>query len=86
MLGFTRWNSAEDRFNVQRQVESIFEQFWNDLPGRTAAGRSPSVQVTTTDDGWRVDVPLAGIDPRHVNLEVAGYTGVGDQKRIASAA
>lgn len=74
MLGFTRWNSTDDLFNIQRQVESIFEQFWNDLPGRTAAGRSPSFQVTTTDDGWRVDVPLAGIDPRHVNLEVAGHT------------
>lgn len=74
MLGLTRWNSADDLFNFQRQVESIFEQFWNDLPDRTAAGRSPSFQVTTTDDGWRVDVPLAGIDPRHVNLEVAGHT------------
>jgi HSP20 family protein len=28
--------------------------------------------VHTTDDGWRVDVPLPGIDPKDVSLEVAG--------------
>ena len=28
----------------------------------------------TTDDGWRVDVPLPGIDPQHVQLEAAGNT------------
>jgi len=28
--------------------------------------------VNTTDDGWRVDVPLPGIDPKDVSLEVAG--------------
>ena len=26
----------------------------------------------TTDDGWRVDVPLPGVDPKDVSLEVAG--------------
>jgi HSP20 family protein len=29
-------------------------------------------QVNATDDGWRVDVPLPGIDPKDVSLEVAG--------------
>jgi HSP20 family protein len=28
--------------------------------------------VNATDDGWRVDVPLPGIDPKDVALEVAG--------------
>jgi len=35
---------------------------------------SPSFQVHTTDDGWQVDVPLPGIDPKYVDLEVAGNT------------
>lgn len=74
MLGMTRWNSVDDFFTFQRQLESVFDQFWNELPVRTAAGHSPSFQVTTTDDGWRVDVPLPGIDPRNVNLDVAGHT------------
>ena len=74
MLGMTRWNSTDDFFTFQRQLESVFDQFWNELPSRTAAGHSPSFQVTTTSDGWRVDVPLPGIDPQHVNLDAAGHT------------
>ena len=76
MLGLTRWNSFDDVFNFQREVDRLFNQFWSDLPTRTAgassAGSLPSFQVHTTDDGWRVDVPLPGIDPKDVSLEVAG--------------
>jgi HSP20 family protein len=72
MFGLTRWNSFDDVFNFQREVDRLFNQFWSDLPTRTAAGSSPSFQVNTNDDGWRVDVPLPGIDPKDVSLEVAG--------------
>jgi HSP20 family protein len=61
-------------FSFQREFDRLFNQFWSDLPTRTAAGQSPSFHANTTDDGWRVDVPLPGIDPQHVNLEVAGNT------------
>jgi len=74
MLGLTRWNSVDDFFTFRRQLESVFDQFWNELPDRTAAGHSPSFQVTTADDGWRIDVPLPGIDPRNVNVDAAGHT------------
>ena len=72
MFRMTRWNSSDDVFNFQREVDRLFNQFWSDLPTRTAAGSSPSFQVNATDDGWRVDVPLPGIDPKDVSLEVAG--------------
>jgi HSP20 family protein len=74
MFGLTRWNSFDDVFNFQRDVDRLFNQFWNDLPTRTNTnpGSSPSFQVQTTEDGWRVDVPLPGIDPKDVSLEVAG--------------
>jgi HSP20 family protein len=76
MFGLTRWNSFDDVFNFQREVDRLFNQFWSDLPTRTttgpAAGSSPSFQVHATDDGWRVDVPMPGIDPKDVSLEVAG--------------
>ena len=76
MFGLTRWNSFDDVFNFQREVDRLFNQFWSDLPTRTAAGpavgSSPAFQVHTTDDGWRVDVPMPGIDPKDVSLEVAG--------------
>ena len=73
MFGLTRWNSFDDVFNFQREVDRLFNQFWSDLPSRTATatGPSPSFHVNQTEDGWRVDVPLPGIDPKDVSLEVA---------------
>ena len=77
MFGLTRWNSFDDVFNFQREIDRLFNQFWTDLPTRTPvssapAGSSSSFQVQATDDGWCVDVPLPGIDPKDVSLEVAG--------------
>ena len=74
MLGVNRWSAVDDVFNFQREIDRLFGQFWSDLPTRTAAGHSPSFQVNTSEDGWRIDVPLPGIDPANVNLEVAGTT------------
>jgi HSP20 family protein len=77
MFGLTRWNSFDDVFNFQREVDRLFNQFWSDLPTRTAAtaaGSSPSFQVNTTDDGWRIDVPMPGINPKDVSLEATGNT------------
>ena len=74
MFGLTRWTPFEDVFNFQREVDRFFNQFWSDLPTRTAAGSSSSFHVTTTDEGWRIDVPMPGIDPKDVSLEAAGNT------------
>ena len=72
MFGPNRWNSFDDVFNFQREVDRLFNQFWSDPPTRTAAASSSSFQVNPTEDGWRVDVPLPGIDPNDVALEAAG--------------
>jgi len=77
MFGLTRWSPFEDVLNFQREVDRVFNQFWSDLPTRTATpsgSSSPSFQVNTTDDRWRIDVPLPGVDPKDVTLEVAGST------------
>ncbi len=74
MFGSTRWNPIDDVFNFQREVDRIFNQFWNELPARNA-GRTMTpgqLQVSNTDDEWRIDVPMPGIDPEHVAIEVAG--------------
>ena len=73
MRNLNRWSPFDEVFDFQREVERVFNQFWSDLPSRTS-GSAGSFQVNTTDDGWRIDVPLPGIDPEHVNLEVAGNT------------
>ena len=74
MFGLTRWNPFDDVFTFQREVDRLFDQFWRDLPTRAATGWSSPFQVNATDDGWKIGVPLPGIDPDHVTLEVAGNT------------
>ena len=72
----TRWNRVNDVFDFQRDVDRLFNQFWSDLPTRTAptTGSSPTFHVNATEDGWRIDIPIPGIDPKDVNLDVAGNT------------
>ena len=72
MFASTRWSPFDDFFTIQREVDRLFNQFWNDLPTRTAASSPGAFQVNTTDEGWRIDVPMPGVDPRHVALEAAG--------------
>ena len=64
MLGRNRWNSFEDAFNFQREVDRLFNQFWNDVPTRAAVNAPPSFQVTTNEDGWRIDVAMPGIESK----------------------
>ena len=73
MFGLTRWNAFDDITNFQREMDRVFNQFWTDLPSRTARNTG-AFQVTTLDDSWRLEIPLPGVDPKDVNLEVAGNT------------
>lgn len=83
----TRWSPFDDVFNFQREVDRLFNQFWSDLPTRTAAANAVSAfQVNSTEDGWRIDVPMPGIDPQDVTVEAAGNNltiraaGTGDDR------
>ena len=71
----TRWNRVDDVFTFQREFDGLFNQFWSELPTRPAAANSsPSFQVNAGEDSWRIDIPIPGIDPKDVNLDVAGNT------------
>ena len=76
MFGMSRWNSFDDVFNLHREVDRLFNQAWSEMPLHPAASASPSVpfHVRASEDGWTVDVPMPGIDPKNVKLEVAGST------------
>ena len=74
MFGQTRTNPFDDIFNFQREADRLFNQFWNDLPTHSASAASAPFNVQTSEDGWRLDIPLPGVDPQYVTLEVAGST------------
>jgi HSP20 family protein len=70
----SRVNSFDDVFNLHREVDRLFNQAWSEMPLRTPAVAAPSLpfSVRSSEDGWTIDVPLPGIDPKNVFLEVAG--------------
>jgi HSP20 family protein len=74
MFGQLRSNPFEDIFNFQRDVDRLFNQFWADVPVRSLFAPDYPFRVHTADDGWRVEVPMPGIDPATVTLEVTGNT------------
>jgi HSP20 family protein len=63
-----------DVFDFQRQFDRLFNQMWSDLATRPTHTQSASFQVRATSDAWKVSLPLPGIDPKHVSLEIAGRT------------
>ena len=75
MFGQTRVSPFEDIFSLQREADRLFNQLWSDLPARSVRP-TPTYpfQVHTSEDSWRVEIPMPGIDPAHVSLEVAGNT------------
>jgi HSP20 family protein len=74
MFGMPRWTSFDDVFNLHREVDRLFNQAWSDMPLRSVVNASPSFPFTvrSSEEGWRIDVPLAGVDPKDVRLEAAG--------------
>ena len=71
---FAPLERLDEVFNVHRDFERVFDRFWNELPNRTADSRANGFQVSADDEGWRIEVPIPGIDPQHVTLEAAGST------------
>ncbi|MBY0495082.1 MAG: Hsp20/alpha crystallin family protein [Cyanobacteria bacterium] len=69
-----RWTSFDDVFNLHREVDRLFNQAWNEIPLRPTVNASPSFPFTvrSSEEGWQIAVPMAGIDPKDVRLEAAG--------------
>ena len=74
MFNQSRWSPFEDIFNFQREADRLFNQFWNELPARSVRSVTNPFQVYTTEDSWRLAIPMPGIDPKDVSIEVAGQS------------
>jgi len=61
----------EGFLNVQREMDRLFDRIWGELPAYTS-NTTTGFSVSRGDDEWRVDVPLPGVDPDQVTLEVVG--------------
>ncbi len=72
MFGQVRDSSFGDVFNFQREVDR-FNQFLGNGPVRPVQ-TTPiyPFQIHTAQDYWRMEIPMPGVDPTRVTLEVAG--------------
>ena len=73
MFGPTRSNSIEDMLDFHSTFDRFFNQFWNELPTRTPLA-ARDIQIRSTDDAWKLSVPMPGVDPRYIVLDVSGST------------
>src|SRR5687767_12843683 len=74
MFGMTRSNQIEDMLNFHSNFDRLFNQFWSDLSTRPSDQGRTGMIVRSTDEAWQVSVPMPGIDPKHVTLDVSGNT------------
>ncbi|HXH05115.1 MAG TPA: Hsp20/alpha crystallin family protein [Vicinamibacterales bacterium] len=75
MLSLTRWNPFEELSALHRDVDRLFNRFFNvgetasAVPGTSFA---PAAEVVADKEAWRVRLALPGIDPKDVQIECAG--------------
>jgi HSP20 family protein len=71
MAGLERWN----RVGELQKFTDTFDRFLNRWRSRSTWNESPAdTSIGSVDDGYRVRIPLPGIAPEHVTVEVADRT------------
>ena len=76
MTELTRSNHFENLLDFHNNFDQLFNQLWNDLPTRAPAVPNTPFQlhVRSTDDAWKVSIPMPGVDPKYVTLDASGNT------------
>ena len=69
----TRWSPFEELNTLQREMDRLFTRAL-EAPAGNASAFAPAVEVASGKDGWDVRLALPGVDPRDVQVEVAGDT------------
>jgi HSP20 family protein len=73
MFGINRWSPFEELTSLHREMDRLFGRAYGD-PGEPSGGFAPALEVTSGKDGWHVRVALPGIDPKDVQIDLAGDT------------
>ena len=71
MADLVRWNP----FDELQKITDMFDRLVNRRRSGSAWYESPTnASISGMDDGYRVRIPLPGIAPENVNVDVAGRT------------
>jgi HSP20 family protein len=72
MFGTTRWSPFEELTTLQREMDRLFGRAYGESGG--AGAFAPALEVLSSKDAWHVRVALPGIDPKNVQIDLAGDT------------
>ena len=70
MLSLTRWNPFDELTNLHREMDRTFGRSWGEFPAGRSWSLVPATEVTSTAQGWKVQMALPGIDPKDVHVDL----------------
>jgi HSP20 family protein len=75
MLALNTWNPWTDLADLHRDLDAIVGRVFQDIGGRSSALRSDNSAVDVRRDGdhWTVVMPVPGIDPSELEIDVDGH-------------
>lgn len=74
MFGTTRWSPFEELTTLHREMDRLFGRASSESSGPAAGVFAPALEVMSGKDAWHVRVALPGIDPKDVQIDLAGDT------------
>jgi HSP20 family protein len=74
MFGTTRWSPFDELTSLHREMDRLFGRTFGESQASTGSTFAPALEVASGKDGWHVRVALPGIDPKNVQIDLAGDT------------
>jgi HSP20 family protein len=75
MLGMTRWTPWTELAGVHRDLDSLFNSVFSEMPrSQNIDAFTPAADVRRDGDKWNVSMALPGISPEDVNIDIVGRT------------
>jgi HSP20 family protein len=74
MFGATRWSPFEELTTLHREMDRLFGRAYGESSGPAAGVFAPALEVLQGKDAWHVRVALPGVDPKNVQIDLAGDT------------
>ena len=74
MLALNKWNPWNDLADLHRDLDAIVGRMFQDGGGPFSALNTykPSMDIRRVDDNWKVVVPVPGIDPSAIEIDIEG--------------
>ncbi len=71
MRNLTRWNPFGELNSLQYEMDRVFGRSWDVPASDTSRTWVPATEISSDDEGCTVRMALPGVDPKHVDVEMA---------------